>query len=291
MFLRPFSRSSLVLGSIAGLFVALLVPPDALAAVFGGAGLRGGADRAADIAGLSNADPETFIQNLIDVAKTFLQIAGLVAITVAGFYLILGFGSESAKDRAKNIVIYTAIGLVVVTVADILVDLFRSLGDGAAVESIRTRVLAVLDVALSYLNLAAVIVIVTAGFFLVLGFGSEGAKDRAKKMIIYTVIGLVVIVTAQIIVDLAESLGKGNISSTAVTAVRTKIIEILTTALSFLNLFAVIAVVVAGFYLVLGGGTDESKEKAKKILLYTVIGLLIISFSRVIVGLVGEIIQ
>src|SRR3989338_7671819 len=109
MFLRPFSRSSLVLGSIAGLFVALLVPPDALAAVFGGAGLRGGADRAADIAGLSNADPETFIQNLIDVAKTFLQIAGLVAITVAGFYLILGFGSESAKDRAKNIVIYTAI--------------------------------------------------------------------------------------------------------------------------------------------------------------------------------------
>ncbi|MBI3332150.1 hypothetical protein HYZ99_04310 [Candidatus Peregrinibacteria bacterium] len=276
-----------VCAAFLGLCTALTVPAVS-AAVFGGGGLGSGIGQASGIAGLSSQDPKQFIQSVIDVAVSFLQLAGLVAITVAGFYLILGFGSDSAKDKAKNIIIYTAIGLVIVTVADIIVDFFSSLGTGAEDPGIRDRVLAVLDIALSYLNLAAVIVIVTAGFYLILGFGSDSAKDKAKNMIIYTVVGLIVVVLAQVIVDLAISLGEGAGAGQAAENVRAKILDVLLTALSFLNLIAVIAVIVAGFYLVLSGGNDEAKEKAKKIILYVIIGLLIVFFARVIVGFVTE---
>lgn len=68
--------------------------------------------------------------------------------------------------------------------------------------------------------------------------------------------------------------------------VRTVVIRVLNTVLSFLALIAVIAVIIAGIYLIVGMGSDESKEKAKKIIFYTLIGLTIVLFARVIVGIV-----
>lgn len=66
-------------------------------------------------------------------------------------------------------------------------------------------------------------------------------------------------------------------------AVAIRVIQII---LSFLGLIAVAMVIIAGIYLIVGAGSDESREKAKKIILYTLIGLLIILFSKVLVGLV-----
>lgn len=66
---------------------------------------------------------------------------------------------------------------------------------------------------------------------------------------------------------------------------RETIIDIINFVLSFLALAAVIMIIVAGFILVLGGGSEASATRAKKIILYTIIGLIIIFFARVIVGL------
>lgn len=66
--------------------------------------------------------------------------------------------------------------------------------------------------------------------------------------------------------------------------IRTVIIDTLKMILDFLALAAVIFVVVAGIRLIISGGSDEQKDKAKKTILYVVIGLLIVLFARVIVG-------
>ncbi len=68
--------------------------------------------------------------------------------------------------------------------------------------------------------------------------------------------------------------------------VRTTIIRIVQTVLSFLALAAVITIIIAGIWLIVGMGSDESRERAKKIILYTLVGLIIVLFARVIVGLV-----
>lgn len=67
---------------------------------------------------------------------------------------------------------------------------------------------------------------------------------------------------------------------------RQVIIGVLEAVLNFAALFAVIMVITAGFYLVLSLGNDDKKEKAKKIIYYTLIGLIVILFSRVIVSFV-----
>lgn len=54
-------------------------------------------------------------------------------------------------------------------------------------------------------------------------------------------------------------------------------------ALPYVGIAAVIAFVVAGMYLILGFGSDESAAKAKKIAFWSVVGLAVIVLSTVIV--------
>jgi lysylphosphatidylglycerol synthetase-like protein (DUF2156 family) len=71
---------------------------------------------------------------------------------------------------------------------------------------------------------------------------------------------------------------------------RPSIISILIFVLTFLALAAIITIIVAGLFLILGFGTEQSAQRARKILLYTIIGLIVIFFARIIVGFfTGEI--
>src|SRR3989344_1279899 len=70
------------------------------------------------------------------------------------------------------------------------------------------------------------------------------------------------------------------------TDLRSLMIRIIQSVLSFLALAAVATIIIAGIYLIVGLGSDESKEKAKKIIQYTLIGLVIVLFSRVIVSII-----
>lgn len=83
-------------------------------------------------------------------------------------------------------------------------------------------------------------------------------------------------------------LPKGGVGVNA-SGVREKIVVTLNFLISFLALIAVIAIIIAGLLLILGAGSDASVQRAKKILIYTLVGLLVIFFSRVIVGIIQEI--
>ena len=89
----------------------------------------------------------------------------------------------------------------------------------------------------------------------------------------------------------AQSLGgpipevKGAVNArTGTEGVRAVIIKVLTVVLDFLALAAVVFIVIAGIRLIVSQGEDEAKDKAKKTILYVIIGLLVILFCRVIVG-------
>lgn len=68
--------------------------------------------------------------------------------------------------------------------------------------------------------------------------------------------------------------------------IRDTIVNILLAAVNLVALLAVIAIVVGGIYLIAGMGTEESRERAKRIIIYTIVGLFVILLVRVIVGFV-----
>jgi len=66
--------------------------------------------------------------------------------------------------------------------------------------------------------------------------------------------------------------------------IRETIVSVLTFVLNFLALLAIIFIVIAGLRLIVSQGDEEQKDKAKKTILYVIIGLLVILFARVIVS-------
>ena len=66
--------------------------------------------------------------------------------------------------------------------------------------------------------------------------------------------------------------------------IREAIVDAIVYVLSFLALIAVAMIIIAGFFMILGAGSESSVTRARKIILYTIIGLMVIFFARVIVG-------
>ena len=63
-------------------------------------------------------------------------------------------------------------------------------------------------------------------------------------------------------------------------------ISIITMILDILALIAVIFIIIAGIRLIISQGEEEAKDKAKKTIMYVVVGLIVVLLARVIVGFV-----
>ncbi len=70
------------------------------------------------------------------------------------------------------------------------------------------------------------------------------------------------------------------------TNVRAVILNIIIGVLNFMALAAVIVIIISAIQLIISQGEEEAMGKAKKTIYYTLAGLAIILFARVIVGLV-----
>lgn len=78
----------------------------------------------------------------------------------------------------------------------------------------------------------------------------------------------------------------GTASGASEDQIRDTVADILNAVLNMLALVAVVVVVIAGVRLIVSQGDEDAKEKSKKTIFYALIGLVIILFARVIVGLV-----
>ncbi|MFA5800431.1 MAG: hypothetical protein WC840_05755 [Candidatus Peribacteraceae bacterium] len=82
----------------------------------------------------------------------------------------------------------------------------------------------------------------------------------------------------------AAGLG-GIVGDTSITQL---IINVITFILNIVLILAVLAVIIAGLYLITSAGEEGQKEKAKKIIFYALIGILVVIFSRAIVIFVNH---
>ncbi len=81
---------------------------------------------------------------------------------------------------------------------------------------------------------------------------------------------------------------QGLQEGTTVDDIMSIIIEVVGVVLNFILLIAVIFVIVAGIRLIISGGDEAQKDKAKQTIIYVVIGIIVILFARVIVSLVNN---
>ena len=78
-----------------------------------------------------------------------------------------------------------------------------------------------------------------------------------------------------------------DLGTTATVAdVRTGLVNILDTILSYLAILAVLFIVIAGVRLIVAGGDDTQREKARKSIIFVLVGLLVILFAKALISFV-----
>ena len=101
--------------------------PIAHATVFSRNGASEGINIAENINGINNSnDPRPVVESLLSSALNYVALIAVVAIVIAGFYLLFSFVNETGRDRAKKIILYTIIGLIVLLFAEFIVEFLRS---------------------------------------------------------------------------------------------------------------------------------------------------------------------
>ena len=80
----------------------------------------------------------------------------------------------------------------------------------------------------------------------------------------------------------------GNIQGPVKKTLREAVIDLMRKVLNFMALAAVVVIVIAGLSLIVGQGSDDSKNKAKNIILFAIVGLLVIFFARAVVGFISS---
>ena len=249
-------------------------------------GINTGVAGAATSIGIPTTDPGITILNIITTVRLYVTILAIAVIIIAGFYLILGLGNDSSKDTAKKIIMYTAIGIVIINLAETIVAFFRDLTTGTSSGIFIAVIQSILNVITSYVGIIAAAVIIIAGFYLILGLGNDTSKDTARKIVLYTAIGIVLILLANVIVAFFQGLPTGTDTS----GIYGSILTILTTFLSFVGIIAVVVIVIAGIMLLISGGDEGRKDTAKKIIMYAIIGLIIIALASTIVRFVASLV-
>jgi hypothetical protein len=301
---KLFAPSTVLLAIVTGFLVGIF-PEVVTAQIYGGPGIVGGIAQAQSILGVSNGDLRGTILSLLLVALSFMALAALVVIVIAGIYMVLSLGEESAKDKAKKIIGYAIGGLIIIALAAAIVGIIITATNGTGLfgplpawptgTDPRAVILGVLLGVLLFMGLAAVVVIVIAGIMLVLSLGNESVLEQVKRIILYAVIGLIIIALAAAIVTFIINAIGGSalfgdvptLGNAGGTDLRATVLAILQGILNFMALAAVVVIVIAGIILVVSGGEEASKDRAKRIIFYAIVGLLVIAFASAIVGFIN----
>jgi hypothetical protein len=123
---KLFAPSTVLLAIVTGFLVGIF-PEVAIAQIYGGPGIVGGISQARSILGISSGDLRLTILDLLRLVLSYMGLVAVIVIVIAGIMLVVSGGEESTKDKAKKIIFYTIIGLIIILFASAIVWLITSI--------------------------------------------------------------------------------------------------------------------------------------------------------------------
>ena len=234
-------------------------------------------------------------QNLLGpFARNFRIIIGglaVVFITIAGFTMALGAENEETVKSQRSAITYTVAGLLLISIAGPIAQIFdfRSGNPIADPESLEVRAQLfdettrmVVTFATYILGSLATLMFISAGATMVVGSQSEETVSRAKQNLALGAGGLLLVVFSDLIfrrIVFNTEIDQRNAQVVAFIDqnefVR-QIVAITNLLVQFVGPVFLLGAVGAGVLYVSANGNEERLELARKILINSVIGVVII---------------
>ena len=160
---------------------------------------------------ISACSVKKFVTNLLGRLQGIIALIAIVVIVIGGIMYMASFGNEEAMKKAKAVIGAALIGLALTLAAPSFIKEILTIlegsnvnpGDVESAATIEQILLNVLKFLLSIAGIIATIVIVIGGQMYLTSGGDEEAMKKAKSTFIYAVIGIIVVLAALVLVNLA----------------------------------------------------------------------------------------
>ncbi len=215
-----------------------------------------------------------FMLTLINVALGLIGTISTAFIVIGGYLYVTSTGDEHKAERAKNQIIYAILGLVVAGGAFALVNTVTTVTSTPLVFYLVPYVL----MALSLVSIIAAIYLVYAGYLYITSTGDEENSARAKRQIVYAMLGMFIASSALVIVNV--------IASRDATGLIVNIRSVVNTLLTILGVAAAVYIIIAGAMYITSTGDQDKSARAKMQIVYALIGIVVIILSAVAVNLI-----
>lgn len=223
--------------------------------------------------------------------KRLLVPVSIVLIVIAGLVIVTNRDPEQMKKR-RGQVTGIAAGLMLIMISVVLVDeiFFGKTGEifqGQDEPSIKFaqhaffQLNGVINFATTFLVGLGVLMLILSAYRLIFGATNEESMTKARNQVIWSIVGIAVVLSAQTFVRLITPNGQvfGPVSKAPdlmlFLGLGSHWINYL---FGFLGIVGVIAIVVAGARMIFFFGDDQQVEQSKKTIIHVVLGL-IVAFS------------
>lgn len=238
---------------------------------------------------------------IVDNVRFIIGAIAVLMIIISGIKLLTAGGNEEVFTKQSTALVFAVIGLFLVglsgEIASILeVDRGGFLKDpNVAVQKSRlfNRTIEIIITFIKYIiGSVAVLFIVRNGLRLVLLGGNEEEVTKDKKNIFYGLLGLVVILMSNPIINKVffkiDTSQYPGIDPVRPSIDRVRLAQEIAGATNIVAAiagpFALLSLVAGGLMYILAGGEEEKIGKAKKIIMWSAIGLIIIYGAFAIVS-------
>jgi hypothetical protein len=226
-----------------------------------------------------------------------LGAVALVVIGVAGFKMVGSVGDEESVTAARKSIVWSAIGLIVVGGSALFVDNVFAPVDSVEVVAAglapaeeqsfilelgqvnaRALVLNYVKYFQTFIGALAIFMLFLSGFKMISAAGNEEVATKQRKMITWVFIGLVIILIAEVFVNIFLPDKGGTIifnSSTAISSFSAQMGGFTNFLLTFLGGISVLALIVGAVYFTSAVANPEQAEKGKKIMLAAALGIIV----------------
>lgn len=240
--------------------------------------------------------------------KIVTVVVGILYITIMGYTLVTHGDNEEEVTKAKRGLTYTIIAFIMISISQEFSRIFDMEGGKTLLGSPQEIIKRVrffdkqVEIVMTFIKYTiatyATLMVVRSGIKLVTAGGKEEETTKHKKSILYSAGGLILIYVGDIFINKVFYKVDKNVYS-GITGVHPKvdakagveqIVGITNFIVSFIGPIAILMLIVGAIMYATAGGEDEKMQKAKRLLVATAFGIILIygSFAMVSTVLTGR---
>lgn len=236
-----------------------------------------------------------FVQNAIRIVRFFVGGVALIMGILYGMSLVFARGKEEVITKQKTNFLYVFMGFIILIISENVAGIFnpekatadKLIDFNAAHDQLRN----VVNYIKWMLGSIIVMFMVISSIRMITAGGEEEMITKQKRNLTWNIIGMMIILLASNIVNAIYVLNEGSdgtyTGEVSAEGPRTAIVEItsiIRLILVFLGPIAIAFTIYAGFMYLTSFGNDEGNQKAKRMIIGGVTGVIIVFAAYAIVN-------